>query len=177
MAYTYVSHMHTHTHVHAHTRSLIINSKLKNIRRKTECLFQESSGIQERYVAIRWLLAHGNRVEPTLRCQSSRGTDGTLRAGDEKGLPFSSWPVLLPHRCQGSEHLSCLSFFSYLYPCQGWPRAPGKVYDLLLFHRKAPSSPTQKRDTLLPELHCLPDMASGAWEPPKCDLFRDLPKV
>ena len=30
-------------------------------------MFQESSGIQERYVAIRWLLAHGNRVEPTLR--------------------------------------------------------------------------------------------------------------
>lgn len=92
-------------------------------------MLQESSGIQEQYGAIHWLLAHGNQMEPTLRFRvhrtCSRGTGGTLRPGDRKGLPYSSWQMLFPHSCQGSEHLSCLSFFSYLYPCQAWPRAPG----------------------------------------------------
>lgn len=37
------------------------------------------------------------------------------------------------------------------------------LHDLFLSHRKDPSSPTQKRDAALRELHCVPDMASRAW--------------
>lgn len=59
-------------------------------------------------------------IEPAVVAQV-----GTLRAGDLKGLPYSSWQILFPHRCQGNEHLSCLSFFSFLYRCQARPRAPG----------------------------------------------------
>lgn len=47
-----------------------------------------------------------------------------LWAGDGKDLQCSNWQMLFPQWCQGSEHLSCFSFFGCLHLCQGWPRAP-----------------------------------------------------
>lgn len=58
-----------------------------------------------------------------------------------------------PYRWQGTELLS------YMPSLAKSSRLP----DLFLSHRKVPSSPTQKRDAALRELHCVPDMASRAW--------------
>lgn len=58
-----------------------------------------------------------------------------------------------PYRWQGTELLSYTLSLA----------KSARLHDLFLSHRKVPSSPTQKRDTALGELHCVPDVASRAW--------------
>lgn len=76
-----------------------------------------------------------------------------------------------------SEHLIAHHATPWLQWPMSRPASSSRLQDLFLSHREALSGPSPERDTALPELQCVPDLAPGAWLLPECDLFCGLSEV